>query len=395
MLRGAVLLVATALSVAVVAAENPLTYEGSLSDGVDAAITKGWLQVASSLTIDNLSTVSVDRAGQALSSVNINGSQIVVSFDEAKLRDQLTAGGHASWSGLKDPVLIWLADVQNGHIVGGGTDHEFAQALTTQARADSYELMFPLMDLDDVQAVTVNDVLMHKDEVVTKASLRYAPKFFIAGAVEHNSEQVSFKWNVYDEAGRNLGHGEQLGTQEEVVDSGAKDIAKTLMANVSADSSESASAENTVSVTATDPLQLGPGSGFVRILITGVNNIQDVQNIKNSLITFGYEAASGVSAWRPEGAVFEVPTGASPAILDGTLAHASGFSKTGDWTYAYHSTLNIASSGRDGNVGAPSYASVTLRNAKPKSAVVTPVNTNVKVEKAVETTQFVSALVED
>ena len=80
-------------------------------------------------------------------------------------------------------------------------------------------------------------------------------------------------------------------------------------------------------------MQLGPGDGFVRVLITGVNNIQDLNFIKSSLITFGYEATSGVSAWRPEGAVFEVPTGASPAILDGTLAHATGFSKTGDWIY--------------------------------------------------------------
>lgn len=398
MLRNAVLFVAAALSASISAAENSLTYEGSLSSGVDAALQEGWLKTASSLTLDSLSPAPAAVAGRALSDVSIKGSQIVFSFDEQKLRDQLTTGGHVSWSGLNDPVLIWLADVQDGHMVGGGTEHDFAQALTNNARNDRYELMFPLMDLDDLQAVSVNDVLMHKDDAVIKASKRYAPKFFVVGAVERSDAELVFKWNVYDDGGRNLGNGEETGSDEQVANDGAAAIAKILMNNVSADSAESAS-DQAQSAQSGDPMQLGPGDGFVRVLITGVNNIQDLNFIKSSLITFGYEATSGVSAWRPEGAVFEVPTGASPAILDGTLAHATGFSKTGDWIYSYHSGLSIAHAGRDGNIGAPSYKSVTLRDMKKNNAptvtVSAPVKGEVKVEHVGDRSHYESALVED
>lgn len=362
MIRNALMITALALSVSAYAADGTLSYQGSLSSGVDKALSEGWTSVASTLTIDQLSPATAAVAGQALQSASINGNSINLNFDEQKLRAQLASSGHASWSGLKDPILIWLADVNQGHMVGGGTDHAFAQALTDACSNARFELMFPLMDLDDVQQVSTNVVLTHNDAQVTKASKRYAPKFFIASAMEQNGDNTSFKWNLYDDGGRNLGSGESSGNANVVVNEAATAIARALMDNVSADSQESADASDGETAFAGDPLALGPGQGFVRVLITGISNIQDLNSIRRQLITFGYEASSSASAWLPEGVIFEVPTGASPSILDGTLAHASGFSKIGNWMYSYNSGITLASSGRDGRVGAPSYKSATLRS---------------------------------
>ncbi len=369
MMRNALMITALAFGVSAYAADSSLSYQGSLSSGVDKALAEGWTQVASTLTIDKLNPATAAVAGQALSSATINGNSINLSFDEQKLRAQLASSGHVSWSGLKDPILIWLADVNEGHMVGGGTNHSFAQALTDACHNARFDLMFPLMDLDDVQQVTTNVVLTHNDAVVTEASKRYAPKFFIASAMEQNGDNTSFKWNLYDDGGRNLGSGESSGDANEVVAEVASAIARSLMDNVSADAQESVDAATEATAVATDPLELGPGQGFVRVLITGVNNIQDLGAIRRQLITFGYEASSSASAWLPEGVVFEVPTGAAPSILDGTLAHASGFSKVGNWMYSYSSGLTLASSGRDGRVGSPSYKSATLSSMRNNAAV--------------------------
>ena len=383
MLRYAMLFAALSCASLVQAADDPLTYEGDFSQGVDAALTKGWLQAASSLTIDSLQSVTPAVAGHALASASFDANRLILRYDADKLRSQLTGSGHASWDGLKDPVLIWLADVNSDHIVGGGTDHEFAQALTAASRADHFDLMFPLMDLDDVQAVTPNAVLSHNDEAVINASKRYAPKFLIAGALQQNGDSMTFKWNVYDDGGKSLGNGEQSGDLSTVATQAANAMARTLMENVSADSSEAANA-NKDQAAVEEPIALGPGNGFVRVMLTGVNNIADLENIRRSLITFGYEASSTTVAWQPEGVIFEVPSSASPAILDGTLAHAPGFAKTGDWIYSYSSSLGIASSGRDGQVGSSSYKSAVSSELKQRNKISGSIKpaTSGKVEQA-------------
>ncbi len=383
MLRSAMLFAALSCASLVQAADDPLTYEGDLLQGVDAVITKGWLQAASSLTIDSLQSVTPAVAGQALAAASFDGNRLILRFDADKLRSELTGSGHASWTGLKDPVLVWLADVNSDHIVGGGSDHEFAQALTAASRADHFDLMFPLMDLDDVQAVSPNAVLSHNDEAVINASKRYAPKFLVAGALQQSGDLVTFKWTVYDDGGRSLGNGDQSGDVASVTVQSANAMARTLMENVTADSNEAAASDKD-QASVEEPLNLGPGNGFVRVMLTGISNIADLENIRRSLITFGYEASSSAVAWQPQGVIFEVPSSASPAILDGTLAHAPGFAKTGDWIYSYSSSLGTAASGRDGKVGISSYESAVKSDLNPKHKPSGSVKseTSVTVEQA-------------
>ena len=87
--------------------------------------------------------------------------------------------------------------------------------------------------------------------------------------------------------------------------------------------------------------------------------------VRSAIITFGYEGSTRVIGYTPQGVVFLVPTSASPAILDGTLAHSGAFTKTGDWIYKYNQGSGEPDSGRDGRVGTPSYKSAI-------SAITTP-----------------------
>lgn len=377
-------------------AQDPLVYEGDLGQGIDSALIAGWSAAVKGMSLDGIPEVNPRTAGEALSAAAISDGRLSLTFDPQKLQSQLQAAGHATWSGLREPVLMWLADVDDGAVVGGGSEHAFAVALSQAAQQDRFELMFPLMDLDDVQAVNANAILTHNDDALKSASKRYDPTFYVAGALKREGEGLAFKWNVYDGSGKALGNGESAGTLEEVSAASANAIAHVFMDNVSADSSEAAGSENAVKAAQTS-LELGPGEGFVRILFSGVKNIQDLGAIRRSLITFGYEATSAAVGWLPEGVVFEVPNSASPAILDGTLAHADGFSKTGNWTYAYGSSLAPVTSGRDGLIGARSYESATSAYTRvSRAAPARPAASGgVTVETGVPLQIVRSALVED
>lgn len=66
MMRNTLMITALALSVSAYGADNNLSYQGSLSSGVDKALSEGWTSVASTLTIDPVSPATAAVAGQAL-----------------------------------------------------------------------------------------------------------------------------------------------------------------------------------------------------------------------------------------------------------------------------------------------------------------------------------------
>lgn len=64
-------------------------------------------------------------------------------------------------------------------------------------------------------------------------------------------------------------------------------------------------------------------------MFTGVDNVSDYPKINKILISYGYEADISVLGYNSQGVIFLIPTGSSPSILDGTLAHAGEFTKLG------------------------------------------------------------------
>lgn len=367
MKRLAIAIAATAFCVQCLADDNdPFTYVGSISDGVDKALVAGYEQAAEAVAPGSEVRINARDAGK-FASVSIEGSKVIVKFDHDGLSRQLSASGAQVWSGLKDPVLVWLADAKSGKIIGGDSDDPLAVAMSGAAQKLRYSLMFPLMDLDDVQAVNVKALLTHDDAALTRASSRYKPAFYVAAAASANSDGVDLRWDLYDQGGHKLGDGNANSSLNSAASKAASDIASVLMQNVSGDETQSpqsgSEASGSESAAAAD--SIGPRKGSVRILISGIGSVSDIMAVRSAIITFGYEGSTRVIGYTPQGVVFLVPTSASPAILDGTLAHSGAFTKTGDWIYKYNQGSGEPDSGRDGRVGTPSYKSAI-------SAITTP-----------------------
>ena len=329
---------------------NTLICTESLKGGVDAALLRAFQSAVSELAPGVQIDSSLRTAEQALSGVRIHSRQLEVSIDRIRLEETLKSGGHNVWSGLDEPVLMWLADVDQNSMVSGTADTQsFVGQLAAAALRNHYSMIFPVMDLDDVQAVSVQTVLSHSDELIAKASVRYDAKFFVAGAVQQDSAASAvFKWNLYDSKGHRLGGGESRGIMEQSAAEAAGGIARVLMENTNPSGSSTAAEEVQQQLVGDSSLQRGPGKGFVRILVTGTDNIQDYGAIISDLVTFGYGADSRLVGYTAEGAVFEVPNSSSPAILDGTLAHSSEFTKIGDWIYRFNRSKGRSRAPRSG-----------------------------------------------
>ncbi len=83
-------------------------------------------------------------------------------------------------------------------------------------------------------------------------------------------------------------------------------------------------------------------------MFTGVDNVSDYPKInKDSNLDNGYEADIFCIPLLTihRALLLLIPTGSSPSILDGTLAHAGEFTKVGDWIYKFNKSSGVASAG--------------------------------------------------
>lgn len=331
-------------------ANAAVTVQKNVSIGMDAAIVEAFNEVASKQAIDDTGILQLDRVKDAVSSVKLNGENFEITFDENKINSVLRDSGIACWSGLSEPVLVWITDVSSDEssIISADSTSTVMKSLIDDANASQYNLLFPLMDLDDIQNVNEQTILSHSDKILAKASSRYGVKFFISAALEKNEDvqQVTFKWNVFDDQGKILGNGENTGTTEEISKAATKEIAKVLMNNTIESQTDQNSTvipltsadeqQNASDVAQEEDLSLGPVKGGVRVLFTGIDNVADYPAISKTLVMYGYESDVNVLAYQDSGVVFMIPTGSSPLILDGTLSHAGEFTKIAPWTYKYN-----------------------------------------------------------
>lgn len=331
-------------------ANAAVTVQKDVSIGMDAAIVEAFNEVASKQAIDDTGILQLDRVKDAVSSVKLNGENFEITFDENKINSVLRDSGIACWSGLSEPVLVWMTDVSSDEssIISADSTSTVMKSLIDDANASQYNLLFPLMDLDDIQNVNEQTILSHSDKILAKASSRYGVKFFISAALEKNEDvqQVTFKWNVFDDQGKILGNGENTGTTDEISKAATKEIAKVLMNNTIESQTDQNSTvipltsadeqQNASDVAQEEDLSLGPVKGGVRVLFTGIANVADYPAISKTLVMYGYESDVNVLAYQDSGVVFMIPTGSSPLILDGTLSHAGEFTKIAPWTYKYN-----------------------------------------------------------
>lgn len=343
----------------------------------DQALTDAFKSLESGITLGlgDSSAITVDQIAPAIRGIDTDEmGNLVVRFSLPVAERILKQQGALSWQGLSNPVLVWMvgldgtSSVNELTMVSGQNLSAFAQAILQAAPDYKYRLMFPILDLEDMQKVNVNTVLDHQDQVLAEASSRYGADYFIAAAISSvpNESGVTLKWNLYNRDGIAIANSSLSGVMDEVATLGAGDIARALM-TFQENLDHGTETVNQLKANNVDIEMLGPGEGFVRMRIGNIRTLQDIKGIRSAFATYGFDGDTRVVGYDNGQFVIEIATNSNPTNIEGTLRHGGDFTYLSPWSFNFRNS----SSGR-----APLNTTVSsARSDRPNSQLSTPVST--------------------
>ena len=315
----------------------------------DQAIMEGFKSLESGLTLgmSQSKPMTLDEVAPALRSFTSDADgNLVLRFSVPMVEHILKKQGAVSWQGLSNPVLVWLvgfdgsSDASSLSLISGQSLTPFAQNLLAAAPDYKYRLMFPILDLEDMNKVKVSTVLDHQDKALAQASARYGADFFIAASLSSvpNENELTLKWNLYNKDGLLIAQSSLSGVMDEVTSLGSGDIARALMtyqSNLLTKDSPTALREDNVDID-----MIGPGQGFVRLRISNVRSLQDIAKIRKAFVTYGFDGNVRVVGYDNGQMVIEISTNSDPSNLEGTMQHASEFQYLAPWTFALRQNVS-------------------------------------------------------
>lgn len=314
---------------------------------LDNALLDGFKSLASGLTmgmgveVDSGSSSSfnytLDDIAPALRGFNYEpDGSVVMSFSVPMVQNILKKQGDVAWSGLSNPVLVWMVSLDGTtmDLTSGQDLNSFAQALLAAAPDYKYRLMFPILDLQERNSISATTVLDHQAEALALASERYGSDYFILATLSSvpNEPGVTLKWNLYDKEGGEIGSSTLSGIASEVAALSTGDIARTLMgyqATLTEQVTPSRLKGSNVDID-----MLGPGEGFVRFKLTNIKSLQDLQAMRNALVRYGFDGSINIIGYNEGNYIIELVTNSNATNLEGTMRRAGDFVYLAPWTFS-------------------------------------------------------------
>lgn len=314
---------------------------------LDNALLDGFKSLASGLTmgmgveVDSGSSSSfnytLDDIAPALRGFNYEpDGSVVMSFSVPMVQNILKKQGDVAWSGLSNPVLVWMVSLDGTtmDLTSGQDLNSFAQALLAAAPDYKYRLMFPILDLQERNSISATTVLDHQAEALALASERYGSDYFILATLSSvpNEQGVTLKWNLYDKEGGEIGSSTLSGIASEVAALSTGDIARTLMgyqATLTEQVTPSRLKGSNVDID-----MLGPGEGFVRFKLTNIKSLQDLQAMRNALVRYGFDGSINIIGYNEGNYIIELVTNSNATNLEGTMRRAGDFVYLAPWTFS-------------------------------------------------------------
>lgn len=311
-----------------------------ITDGIDQALVSAYLQYTKNVLLDNkLSIKLINDVSNAVLALAIDNNTLKVVFDDTKINQVAQDNKKQVFFGAKSSLIAFVVVNSNGttSIAQGPDSSTFLTRLNSKSESLNFSMLYPLLDLNDIQTFNEQSVLAHNDQALAKAAMRYGSEFFISATLKHEGGGfINFTYNLYNSQGERLLGERLIGQEQEIANKLAQNLALSI-ANVKAGVSVS---QLSTMQRIEDVYELGPKDGFVRMSISEANSLFDIANIKKILISYGYESDVKIVAVHGHDLIIEIPTNSSPAILDGTMRNARDFKKIGSWQYTYLKSIN-------------------------------------------------------
>ena len=109
-------------------------------------------------------------------------------FNEQAINNLLRSAGLAIWGANRSPTIVWLAlDNGRGRAIVSSPG-SLAAALSNGFHNRGVPVLFPLMDVDDVNAISAVDLWGGFNDKIRKASRRYGTESILTGRLTRNGE---------------------------------------------------------------------------------------------------------------------------------------------------------------------------------------------------------------
>jgi hypothetical protein len=238
--------------------------------------------------------------GDLIESEQINEDSLDVIFNSAAVNNLISKGSITVWNGLVDPVIVWLvkgvadedSKIKNATIISSSMVDGFSQKLLLIGKENNISIIYPMMDLDDIQNVTVSDVLSSSIDKVLAASSKYTSGLILNAYLEesdNNFNKLTYKII-------NIANSSELFS--DTIEGSEDDIISKLYLTIKMNMSEKLNLSESVDAAIISGfsyitnLKLGEyKDNHVRILVRNTENFKQMVDVKNNLLKCGFTHA--------------------------------------------------------------------------------------------------------
>ena len=132
-----------------------------------------------------------------------NRLRLALRFDVSALRRALVERGMRVWPERRPLVLVWLAEQQGGRreLVPAEQAPEWLASLQQRGASLGMRLIFPLLDLEDRNAVSAADIALGFHDPIRQGSSRYGAERILLGVIQAGEDQPEalIRWTLLDD----------------------------------------------------------------------------------------------------------------------------------------------------------------------------------------------------
>lgn len=319
--------------------------DNALLDGfksIAAVLTQSSEQADATADSDSFN-YTLDDIAPSLRGFNLEpDGNVVMSFSVPAVQKIINNQDDGTWRGLTNPVMVWMVnlDYAAGEITSGQNLNSIAQALIAAAPNYQYRLMFPILDLEERTKVSSNNILELKANTLAEATARYGSDYFLLATTRTAPDDaaITLNWSLYDKDGGTIARASLTGSVNDVAATSVNNIARTLMAYQS--NMHEQGMNSRLSTHNVDIDMLGPGNGFVRLKISNIKSLQDLQAMRDAFIRYGFDGSLNILGYNDGTYIIEIVTNSNVANLEGTLSRSGDFVYLAPWTYSFSMNVN-------------------------------------------------------
>jgi hypothetical protein len=122
-----------------------------------------------------------------------------VQFDPAGVNQWLRDAGVPIWGQNRPLIVAWIAYETPGHpaeLLGNDSNDELAALLKKQAEERGLPLMLPVMDMTDLNQVSIKNVTDMATPNLLNATARYASDAILIGRIIQSSDGLTSQWRL-------------------------------------------------------------------------------------------------------------------------------------------------------------------------------------------------------